>query len=313
MESKLRVLVTGGCGFIGTALVRALHARGDRVAVLDTRGAFPEPEVASIVGDVRDPEARQSALAEQTDAIVHLAARTSVLGSLQAPEETFAVNASATMALLELARMRGVQRFVFTSTNAVVGAGTGDGELIDERSTLRPLTPYGASKAAAEMAIQGYAAAYGVGAATLRLTNVYGPGMGEAGKDSIVARLLRLDADGGALEVYGDGGQVRDYVYVDDVVRALTGGIDGGFSETVVLGAGRSVSVLELVTLAGQAAGRELPVRHGAARGGEMRAVRVDISRARELGIAPRVDLGEGLRETWRQSSAARSSGRAGS
>ncbi|MHB2021743.1 MAG: NAD-dependent epimerase/dehydratase family protein [Mycobacteriales bacterium] len=295
----MNVLVTGGCGFIGAALVQALLERGESVAVVDVRGPFPDPRVRSVVGDIRDAGVVDEAVAEGTQAVVHLAARTSVLGSLAAPAETFEVNSTATASLLELARQREAGRFVFASTNAVVGSGVADGELISESARLSPLTPYGASKAAAEMAVCGYAAAYGLQATVLRLTNVYGRGMLAAGKDSIVPRLLRAAATGRGIDVYGDGEQVRDYVFLPDVLRAVLAGLGGAISGTVVLGSGRSVSVLELVDLAARVSGSKLPIRHVGAKPGEMRAVRVDISRARALGVAPRIDLASGLLEVW--------------
>lgn len=296
----MKVLVTGGCGFIGSAVVRALLGQGHSVSVVDLRGPFPDPLARSVVGDIRDPAVREQAMKDGPEAVIHLAARTSVLGSLNAPAETFDVNSTATAGLLELARLGGTERFVFASTNAVVGAGIADGELIDEGSRICPLTPYGASKAAAEMAIAGYAASYGLGATVLRLTNVYGPGMLTAGKDSIVPRMLRAASEGHGIEVYGDGEQLRDYVFLSDVVAAVLAGGSGGIAGTVVVGSGHSVSVLELVGLASEVIGRELPVRHIGAKAGEMRAVRVDVSRARSLGIGPKVELGDGLREAWR-------------
>lgn len=295
----MSVLVTGGCGFIGTALVRALRADGAQVAVVDSRGRFADPEVRSVLGDLRDPTVLAEALTDEVEAVVHLAARTSVLGSLQAPLDTFEVNVGVTTALLERARQTGMPRFVFASTNAVVGAGVTGTELIGEQSALRPLTPYGASKAAAEMIISAYGHGYRLATSVLRLTNVYGPGMRAAGKDSLVPRLMRAAADDRGVEVYGDGRQVRDYVYVGDVVRALRQALDAEPLGTVVIGAGTSISVLDLLAAGREVTGRALPAHHVAARSGEMPAVRVDASRAGQLGLGSRVGLAEGLACTW--------------
>jgi UDP-glucose 4-epimerase len=160
------------------------------------------------------------------------------------------------------------------------------------------MSPYGASKAAAEMLMSAYANSYGVQGAALRLTNVYGPGMQD--KDSVVPRLCRCAVNGTVFQIYGDGRQVRDYVYVDDVVdavrRALVDDVDG----PLVIGAGRSTSVCDLVEMMTSITGVALRTEHVPARLGEMSRVVVDNTRARSLGWAPTVDLDEGLARVWR-------------
>ena len=143
----------------------------------------------AVTGELEDPAVREAAVTEGTDAVVHLAAETSVLGSVQRPALVHRVNVDVTAALLELCRERGVPTFVLASTNAVVGACPGT---MTERVPLAPLTPYGATKAAAEMLLSGYAGAYGLRTPVLRLTNVYGPGMRH--KDSFIPRLMRAAA-----------------------------------------------------------------------------------------------------------------------
>ncbi len=159
-------------------------------------------------------------------AIVHLAASTSVLRSVERPAQTYADNVAVTQELLELARIRGVSRFLLASTNAVVGdVGT---TTITEELPLRPLTPYGATKAACEMLLSGYAGAYGMTTCALRFSNVYGPGM--AHKDSFVPRLMRAALSGSTVRIYGDGSQRRDLVHVDDVVRGVLLGWDSRYT-----------------------------------------------------------------------------------
>jgi UDP-glucose 4-epimerase len=289
-----RVLVTGGSGFVGRTVVGALRARGARVTVCD-QAPYPSDEVPSVVGDLRDPAVRDKALPPGTTGVVHLAAITSVLGSLRDPAGVHEVNVEVTAGLLELARQREVPRFVMSSTNAVVGdvgAGT-----IHEGMPPRPLTPYGATKAAAEMLLSGYAGGYGLTCCALRLTNVYGPGM--AHKDSLVPRLMRAARDGATVQVYGDGTQVRDFVHVDDVVAGLLVAWRARHVGPLIVGSGRSVSVLDLIEAARRATGRPLPVEHVAAKRGEMPAVIVSIERARALGYRPAVDLDEGLAGVW--------------
>ena len=290
-----RVLVTGGSGFIGTHVVRALTADGAEVIVADLRPSS-DPGVQCLVGDLTDDALVEAAVVPGLDAIVHLAAITSVLGSLQHPMETFRTNVAMTMALLERAAAVGVTTMVFASTNAVVGTGAGEGR-IDESSPLRPLTPYGATKAAAEMLLSAANASGGVRGVSLRFTNVYGPGM--VLKDSVVARIMRAAQSGACFDIYGDGRQVRDYVYVDDVVAAIRLGLGSELSGPLVIGSGASTSVLGLLEEAREVTGTPLPARHVAPKEGEMSGVRVDIGRAAGAGWRPQVDLAEGLSRVW--------------
>jgi len=290
----VRVVVTGGSGFIGRHVVAALRARGDEVVVADLR-PFPSPEVRCVVGDLRDPAVVEHAVAPGTEAVVHLAAITSVLASTRDPHAVFQTNVDATELALERCRGLGLGRFVFASTNAVAGnVGAGP---IDEATLPRPLTPYGATKAAAEMLLSAYAESYGFTTAVLRFTNVYGAGM--QSKDSVVARLMRCALSDGVIEVYGDGEQRRDFVYVADAVAAIEIGLGLAHPETLTIGAGRSVSMNELVATAGEVCGAAIRTEHVAEKPGEMRAVVIDPRRARALGYAPAYDLHRGLAATW--------------
>ena len=290
-----RVLVTGGSGFVGRSVVPEFRRLGVDVVVAD-RVPYPGAGVEMVQGDLTDPAVRDRAVTPDLAGIVHLAAITSVLRSAEQPQETYTHNVEMTQGLLELARQRGVQPFLLASTNAVVGnVGT---STITEASPLRPLTPYGATKAACEMLLSGYAGAYGMVTCALRFTNIYGPGM--AAKDSFVPRLMRAALAGGGVQVYGDGTQARDLVHVEDVARAVVGAWQRRYRGTVIVGAARSVTVLDLIDAARAATGAPLPVEHVPAKTGEMPAVIVDVSRARaELGYSPRYELADGLRTVW--------------
>lgn len=293
----MRILVTGGSGFIGRQFVKALSAGGANVRVVDLR-PHPDPTVDLVQGDIADGAVVEAAFAGGIDAVIHLAAVTSVLKSIEHPEETYQTNVAGTHRILEGARAAGVKALVFASTNAVTGPM--EAPAITERATLAPLTPYGATKAAAEMLMSAYTSAYGVRCTCLRLTNVYGPGM--QAKDSIVARLMRGIRLGTTFEIYGDGKQVRDYVHVSDVVAAgrlaLT---DESWHGPVVIGAGKSLSVLEVVDEVRRVSGAEVPVRHGPAKAGEMPAVIVDAARARDHGWVPRYSFSEGVAGVWEE------------
>lgn len=289
-----RVLVTGGAGFIGRAVVRRLLEEGAEVTVADLNPPA-EPDVRAVVGDLRDPANQEAALDAGTFGVVHLAALTSVLKSVQAPWEVYRTNVEITSGLLERARAAGVERFVSASTNAVVGdVGR---HRITEDLPLRPLTPYGATKAAAEMLMSAYDASYGIRACPLRLTNVFGPGMGH--KDSMVPRLMRAALAGDTVEIYGDGEQVRDFVHVHDVTTAFLLALSEGFTGPVIIGGGRSYSVNELVALAREVTGCALATRNVDPKPGEMPAVIVDPARAHSLGWKPEVAFRDGLRTAW--------------
>ncbi len=290
-------MITGGTGFVGRVAVSAFTGRGTPVTVVD-HGAHPDSAVRSVVGDLSDQGVIAEALGGGDVAgVVHLAAITSVLRSVEQPAATYRANVAVTQDLLEGCRLAGIERFIMASTNAVVG-DVGHAT-VDETVPLRPLTPYGATKAACEMLLSGYAGAYGMSTCALRFTNIYGPGMGH--KDSFVPRMMRAALAGAGVQVYGDGLQRRDLVHVDDVVAAVLAAWDRRYTGTAIIGAGRSVTVLELVQAVRLVTGCALPAEHVPAKPGEMPAVIVGIGRAREqLGYRPSVSLVDGLAAVWK-------------
>jgi|SRR5580658_5172220 UDP-glucose 4-epimerase len=292
--SPSQVLVTGGVGFIGRRVVRALLDADHKVTVID-RQAFGDERVQSVVGDLCDPAVISQALGRHTDVVIHLAAVTRVLQSIEDPVGTYRLNVEATFSLLEQSRHSGVRSFLLASTNAVtgdVGSAT-----INERMPLRPLVPYGATKAAAEMLLASYVGSYGMTGAALRFANVYGPGM-EA-KDSFVPRLMRAARDGTGIQIYGDGTQLRDLVHVDDIVAGIFTAWRAGHNGPLILGSGESVTVNDILDAARAVTGAEIPAEHVPAKPGEMPAVIIDISAARALGYEPRHDLKAGIATVW--------------
>ena len=292
--SPSRVLVTGGAGFIGRRVVRALLDAGHQVTVID-KHAFPDDRVRSVAGDLCESAVIGQALRQDTDLVIHLAAITRVLLSMEDPAGTYKLNVDATFNLLEQSRQSGVKTFLLASTNAVTGdVGTAT---ITEQHPLRPLTPYGATKAAAEMLLSSYAGSYGMTGAALRFSNVYGPGM-EA-KDSFIPRLMRAARDGKGVQIFGDGTQLRDLVHVDDIVAGIFTAWRAGHNGPLILGSGESVTVNDILDAARAVTGAEIPAEHIPAKPGEMPAVIIDISAARALGYEPRYDLKAGIATVW--------------
>lgn len=294
--------MTGGAGFIGSSLVRALEAAGDAVTVLDdgraAGAAYLWGTAARIVSADLGFLAKSGELEPLlagTDAVVHLAARTGVPASIADPAADWGDNLSASLALLDLARRSGVQRFVFASSNAAVGAAEGP---ISEHTVPRPTSPYGAAKLALEGYLSAFAASYGMATVAIRFANVYGPYA--LHKRSVIAAFLLAGLRGGPLTVYGDGSQARDLVHVDDLVRLIRATLDAPGDRVAgrILqgGSGVRTPIGELARMVAGVFGDEVPVVHQPPRTGDVAGAACDLSLATELvGYRPQVPLSDGL------------------
>ena len=240
------ILVTGGAGFIGSGLVPMLLNAGYRVRVLDnlssgSADALAAYDVELVTGDIRDAQTVDRAV-RGVDGIVHLAAHTNVIDSIQDPVMDYAVNVGGTLNLLMAAREHKVARFVFASSNAPIGENTPP---IDEEKPARPLSPYGASKLAGEGYCSAFHGSYGLGTVILRFANVYGPR--STHKGSVVAKFIKDAMSTGTLTIYGDGEQTRDFIHVDDLARAIIAGLEsdcGG--ETFQIATGSETRIIDL-------------------------------------------------------------------
>ncbi len=296
-----KILVTGGCGFVGANLVPRLEKAGHWVRVLDSEALGRREYLGSfegefLRGDIRDSDALDTAL-QGIDAVIHLAADTRVIDSIEDPLHNFDVNVVGSFRLLQAMRARGVPRLINASTG---GAIIGDvPPPVHEGLLPRPLAPYGASKMAVEGYLSAWSGSYGLRSLSLRFANVYGPRSFHKG--SVIASFFKQILRGKPLVVYGDGSQVRDFIFVGDLCDGIIRSLDCDVSTVIQLGSGVPVSINHLIDLIRDVVD-PLPVRveYRDARRGEIVETWCDISRARGmLGFEPSTPLHEGLKKTW--------------
>ncbi|MCS3668733.1 UDP-glucose 4-epimerase [Salinibacter ruber] len=323
----MKWLITGGCGFIGTNLIRRLFeddaedhsirvydnlsvgGRDDLEKIAsfeevssDAPGNIPDAGVELVVGDVRDSDATQRAAAG-ADVIVHLAAQAGVPTSIEDPRYDFEANALGTFNLLEAGRHQDVDRFVFASSAAPIGECEPP---IHEDMACNPKAPYGASKLAGEGYCSAYHGSFGIETVALRFGNVYGPRSGH--KSSVVAKFIRRALNGKTLEIYGDGQQTRDFIHTEDLTRAIflaaTEGDVGGEIYQIATNSETTVNELTdliLETLSEEVGLEDVDVQHTDPRAGDVRRNYSDTTKAEEvLGWVPEVKLRQGLRRTVR-------------
>ncbi len=302
------ILVTGGCGFIGLNLMSFLARRYRLVRVLDDLSAggvetlkrewatFQDPaELDFVRGDVRDRPLVEECV-RGVEAVVHLAAQSGVISSVEDPDHDCSVNVLGTFNILEAARQSSVPNVVFASSAAAIGQKDPP---VTEEGSPRPLSPYGASKLAAEGYCSAYNGSFGINTVALRFANVYGPH--STHKTSVVARFLSRALEGVPVTIYGDGSQTRDFIFVEDLCQAILLALDDNVQSGVYnVGTGTMVSVNELLETMESILGRSLEREHLPARRGEAKHVCLDIDKARELlGFDPKFSLEEGLNKTY--------------
>lgn len=276
------VLITGGAGFIGSHLARALSPDND-VRVLDdfstgSRSNLPA-DVTILEGDIRDAETCRQAVSE-TDTVFHLAAQTSVEQSVTHPTKSHAINVTGTLRVLEAARDADA-RVVVASSAAIYGDPPT--APIDETERVDPQSPYGIEKLAADQYARRYADLYDLSTVVLRYFNVYGPSPGSDQTPGVIDTFLRQATEGGPIIVHGDGAQTRDFVHIDDVVsvtaRAATADVSG---DAYNIGTGMPTAIRALAERIAVAVDGTPEITHTDSRDGDIRHSRADISKARD-------------------------------
>jgi UDP-glucose 4-epimerase len=307
MRRRMKALVTGGAGFIGSNLVDALLARGDEVIVLDdiSTGKRENLEQALAKGaalelvDIRDDGAL-SLLVSRTkpEVIFHLAAQIDVRKSVADPASDARINVEGTVNVLSAAQAHGVPRVVNTSTG---GAIYGEGQQLPapEDHPSAPEAPYGLSKWCAEQYCEIFTRLHGLSTVSLRYGNVYGPRQDPLGEAGVIAIFCGKLLDGDKATIFGDGKQTRDYVFVDDVVDANLRAAGSDVTGPINIGLGQQKSVLDIVEVLNAHADNGFQPEHAPERPGEVQHIALDPSRAREaLGWEAKVELQEGLKRT---------------
>ena len=302
----MRVLITGGAGFIGSHVAERLLARGDDVWVLDNFNDFYDPAIkranaralagATIVeGDIRDVEGTKRLFQDgRFEAVIHLAAMAGVRASLLDPLHYCDVNVRGTQILLDQLREAPGMRLVFASSSSVYGAN----ERVpfrEDDDVHRPVSPYAATKRAGELLCFTHHHIYGTPISCLRFFTVYGP---RQRPEMAIHKFARLISEGRPLPFYGDGSTRRDYTYVDDVVDGVVGALDRPNGYRIYnLGESRTTSLAELVRLMGELIGREPVLERLPMQPGDVLVTYADVSRAeQELGYRPKTELRDGLK-----------------
>jgi UDP-glucose 4-epimerase len=301
----MRVLVTGGAGFIGSHLVEELLQRGDLVRVLDNFSTGRKENLAPwqkdleiMEGDLRDP-AQVGKAVSGVDMIFHLAAFISVPQSMSDPETCFAINVGGTVGLLEAAHRAGVGKVILASSTAVYG----DTDIFPttEETPLRPLSPYALSKQVNELYARLYTRTFGLPVVALRFFNVYGPRQQpDSPYAAAIPIFLNLLVSGRPLTIYGDGSQSRDFIYVKDVVRAnlLAGGSEVA-GEAYNVCSGDETTLLDLLEELSEVSIRQPEVRFEAPRPGDIyRSLGSPVKARETFGFEPQTSLAAGLAQT---------------
>jgi UDP-glucose 4-epimerase len=299
----MRVLVTGGAGFVGSHLSEKLVEEGNTVLCLDNlmngnvaniRHLFSRRNFKFINSDIRNKEAL-STLMPGVDAVVHLAAQIHVDRSIVEPTMTYDVNVAGTQNILEAARMHDVEKLIYASTSEVYG--TAQYAPIDEKHPLSAPHPYGASKIAADRMCHAYNETYGMNIAIVRPFNLYGPKQKDSGYGGAISIFIKRALNNLPPVIFGDGLQTRDYTYVSDIIEAYKLILESNvkFDGPINFGTGKEIRIIDLAERIIKLTGRDLKPVFVHERPGEVRRLIADVSKATKLGWSPKVDIDKGL------------------
>lgn len=299
----MKILVTGGCGFIGSHFVDLSTSHNDKIVIIDNllAGKLENIEDANKTNNVKffkedilNLNSIKSNFSD-VDAVVHFAARTGVIESLEKPQEFTKVNVSGTVSLLELCREYDIPKFVLASTGAVYG---NQEPPFFETMMTDPISPYAASKVAAENFAKSYGNTYGINSSVLRFTNVFGPRKSFGPYANVIPKFVRSILRNSKITIFGDGTQERDFVYVKDVAKACYDAINYGKNDIYNIGTGKNTSLNQLIKLLEDIFSKEVEKEYLDFRAGESKIAYSSIKKATSvLNYSPQYSLKEGIME----------------
>lgn len=301
----MKILVTGGAGFIGSHLMRKLKERGFEALALDNLSTGLRenllPDMKLVVMDIHDDVVENLFQKEHFDAVVHLAAQTLVSDSMTDPENDMYQNVAGTVRILECCRKYGVKRIIFSSSAATYGDVDEKALPIAETLPQTPLSFYGLTKKTAEKYLELYHLAYGLDYVVLRFANVYGERQGDGGEGGVISIFTKRLAQGKGITIFGDGKQTRDFVYAGDIADGIIAALATDAKNTAYnLSTTEETSLNELVQILSCIAGKEITPIYDKPREGDI--YRSSLSNAKaicNLDWKPKVSLEEGLRRTF--------------
>lgn len=300
----MKVLITGGAGFIGSHILAQLQGRRDMdVVVFDNLSSGSKEHVPAgmelVEGDVCDEAAVDALFADHHfDAVIHLAAQTMVPTSVEQPVLDCQINLEGVLHVLEACRTHGTGHILFSSSAAVYG----DNLHIPLKETERlvPTSPYGITKMTTEHYLRVYHELYGMDATVFRFANVYGERQGEKGEGGVVSIFCKLLSQRQGITVFGDGNQTRDFVYAGDIAQTIIRALPLKGYHTMNVSTGQETSINDLIRSFEKAVGYTVPVQYTAPRTGDiLRSVLSNETLKRDLGFVPAMDLEEGIRRTY--------------
>ena len=302
MTESTKVLVTGGAGFIGSHLVNGLLDNGHSVAVVDDLSSGQlrnlDHRATFYHAPINDQRVKQIIQREGPEIIFHLAAQSSVRQSTLDPVTDADSNVLGTIRLLDAAASEGVEKIVYASTGGAI-YGNPDTIPCDEDTPVNPLTPYALSKYVSELYLELFYRTYGLQYTILRYANVYGPGQDPNGEAGVIAIFAGLMLRGRSPNIYGDGEQERDFVYVSDIVEANLAAMYRGDGRIYNIGSGEPVTINRICSLLQKCTELDQKPVYRPRRAGDVLKIALDHSRAtRELGWEPKIPLEEGLRHS---------------
>lgn len=302
----MNILITGGAGFIGSHVGKALTAEGHRIVVLDDFNDYYDPAIKRnnlaeklpdavlVEGDIRDKKTVEKAFSYDLDAVIHLAARAGVRPSISDPELYISTNIQGTYNLLEAAKHNKLSRFVFASSSSVYGVNPkvpfAESDLI--QSTI---SPYAMTKLAGEQMCSNFSHLYGMRCVCLRFFTVYGPGQRP---DLAIHKFTDLIHHGKPIDMYGDGSTERDYTYIDDIVQGVVSALhyEGPLFDIFNLGESQTTKLRDLIAEIGKALGKEPIIRNMPDQPGDVPRTFADVSKAKKLlRYTPQVKIPQGI------------------